>query len=333
MEKTIKAASLTTVEYSPRLRNEWDQFVDENALNSTFLHTRSFFDHDPRNAKEDSSLIFYKNNRIIAVLPAIIFETEDNIVLHSHLRATYGGFLVNKKVGVEEALQLVESTIEYARNHGVTQIIIRNPFRIYHTNLCDETDYAMWYHGFRIKSREIETAVLIDGDIQSIRSKYHKGTKYSIGKSRNKVVVRQSDDFKGFWALLEQCLMERHGQSPVHNYEAICRLRKSVGNDKVLLFCAYYNGELIGGNVVFNFGNRVLHGQYNASDRRYQHLAPLHATVDYLLQWCHERGFKYFNMGTSNLDDGKNLNLGLFSYKEGFGGRGLLRETMYLNLK
>lgn len=323
---------ISVVEYDNMLRDEWDQFILHKALNSTFLHSRDFFDHNPRNEFDDKSLLFYKGREIVAVFPASMYKSTNNLVLHSHLRATYGGFVVSKQVGVKEAIEIVEQTILFARKKNADRIIVRNPFRIYHSSLCDETDYAMWFNGFKIKSREIETAINVNGDIRQIRSLYHKGTKYSVGKARKNVEVILSEDYKEFWSLLEKFLMDRHGKKPVHDYNSICELRDRVGKDKVLLFGAYYQNRLVGGNVVFNFNNTVLHGQYNAADQEFLHLGPLHAVVDYIVQWSNERGFLYFNMGTSNEDEGKKVNSGLFSYKEGFGAKGLLRETMILDL-
>lgn len=328
MNETQQKQVILTVPFSENWRTEWDKFIEHKAINATFLHYRKFYDHNPLNAKDDASLMFFKENRLVAVFPANLYQENNNIILHSYLRATYGGFIISNKVGLEAAIQIVDETIKYARQNNVQQIIVRNPFRIYHSNLCDETDYAMWLHGFRVSKREIETAVQLGGDIGTIRSYYHKGTKYSVGRARKNIKVRLSEDFKNFWVMLEKCLMERYGQKPVHDYASICRLRENVGEKNVLLFGAYYEDQLVGGNVVFKINNSVLHGQYNASDWNFQHFAPLHAVVDYIIGWGHERGFKYFNMGMSHENDGQAINKGLLHYKEGFGGRGLLRETM-----
>jgi hypothetical protein len=331
MEKVIQEL-IRSVPYTEDLREAWEDFIENKAINSTFLHSRKFFDHNPLNANDDASLVFYKGGLIVAVLPACLYWKNDQVVLHAHLRATYGGFVVSKKVGVEEALQLVEQTIQFAKEKKAEQIIIRNPFRIFHDTLCDETDYAMWYHGFQVKSRELETAVELSENIEELRAAYHRGTRYSVKKSKKAVEVKLSEDFKEFWELLERRLGDRHGVKPVHDYDAICRLREKVGKENVLLFGAYHNNQLIGGNVVFNFKNKVLHGQYNASDWEFQNLMPLYGVVDYIIEWGKERGFKYFNMGTSNEDGGTKMNTGLLSYKESFGGRSFLRETMVLNV-
>lgn len=329
---TIIQELVRLVPYTECLRDAWEDFIENRAINSTFLHSRKFFDHNPLNAADDASLVFYKGGLIVAVLPACLYRKNGQLIFHSHLRATYGGFIVCKKVGVEEALQIVHQTVQFAKEKNAKQIIIRNPFRIFHDTLCDETDYAMWYYGFKIKSRELETAVELSNNIEEIRAAYSRGTRYSVKKSKKSVEVRLSEDFKAFWELLEKRLGERHGTKPVHDYAAICRLRENVGKENVLLFGAYYNDQLIGGNVVFSFKNNVLHGQYNASDWEFQNLMPLYGVVDYIIEWGKERGFKYFNMGTSNEEEGTKINNGLLSYKESFGGRSFLRETMMLDV-
>jgi lipid II:glycine glycyltransferase (peptidoglycan interpeptide bridge formation enzyme) len=47
-----------------------------------------------------------------------------------------------------------------------------------------------------------------------------------------------------------------------------------------------------------------------------------------LIAWATARGYRYLNLGKSTEDEGRALNAGLFRFKEGFGARGVLRETM-----
>ena len=333
MENIIRQKEMiTAVPFSENLKGEWDQFVEYKSINSTFLHSRMFYDHNPLNAKEDASLIFYKEKKIIAVFPAVLYVKDGNLTLHSHLRATYGGIVVSKDVNVEIAVKLIELIILFAKEKKVKQILVRNSFRIFHTDLCDETDYALWFHGFEIKSRELEIAVPICGNNKIIKSQYHNNTSRNIKKALRSVEVIVSNDFKAYWVLLEKCLLERHGKRPAHDFNSIRKLREHLSNDEILLFAAYYNHKLIGGIVVFNFAGLGLHSQYIASDSEFRHLNPVHAIIDYVIDWGNKRGVKYLNLGMANEDDGKKINLGLFRFKESFGGRGVLRETMYLNI-
>ena len=56
--------------YQKKLKTHWDKFID-NASNSTFLFKRDFIEYHNDRFK-DFSLLFYKNEKLIAVLPANI---------------------------------------------------------------------------------------------------------------------------------------------------------------------------------------------------------------------------------------------------------------------
>ncbi len=324
--------SIEILPFDENYRSDWETFIEHEALNSTFLHSRKFHDHNPCNRTDDASLMFFKKNKLIAVFPANLYLKENSYILYSFLRATYGGFIVSKDVTVEIALEIVKKTIDFAKSKGVTQLIVRNPFRIFNTNLCDETDYAMWFYGFEIKSREIEICILIEGDIKTIRLRYRNATQRNVKKAAQFIDVCISGDIKSYWHLLEKNLIERYEKKPVHDYDSIIRLIESVGSDNVLLFGGYYKSKLVSGILIFKFNNLVLHAQYIASNSQFQHLRPINAVVDYIIEWGNKKGFKYFNLGTGNENEGKSINTGLFRFKESFGGRGVLRETMILKL-
>ena len=316
--------------YNENLEKEWDSFIEGNKRNATFLHSRQFFNHNSLNRCDDSSLLFYKKNKLIAVLPATLYVKDERIFFHSHPRSTYGGYVLENAVGVEEAVEIVKLTIEFAEQNRVNEIIIRNPFRIFHQLPTDETDYAMWYYGFAVKSRELECAVNLHGDVFQ---RYENGAKYNIKKALKIVEVKVTEDYEGFWKMLTKNLLEKHGNKPVHTLEQFQQLINLIGRDKVKLIGGFIDGKLACGLLLFVCVPRVLHSQYIASDIDYQDSRPLNAVIDFAIKWGIENKFSYLNLGTANEEAGRKINLGLFHFKEGFGGRGILRETMHLILK
>lgn len=320
------------VPYSESVRTDWERFVSQEAINSTFLHSRAFFDHNLLNAKDDSSLLFYKGGKVIAIFPAILYVENSKRILHSHLRATYGGFIISNKIGVEAAVNIVKQTISFAKEKNVDQIIVRNPFRIFNSELCDETDYAMWLLGFKIKSRELEFAIKLFEDISRCKSQYHNDVRRNVKKAHESIEVSHIENLKEFWMLLEQSLWIRHRKKPIHDYNTIVKLIEAVGKDKILAFGAYHNQKLIGGCLIFIANSRVLHGQYIADDLNFRYLKPVHALIDHTIEYGCKNGYSYFNLGMANEDEGTKINYGLLTLKEHFGGRGSVRETMYLNI-
>ncbi len=321
---------MEVVQYNESYRDEWEAFITAS-INGNFLHTRAFYDQNPQNAQSDASLMFYRKGKLAAVLPAVQYTSENTTILNSHLRSTYGGYIISKKMGMTDAVEMVNNTIDYARNAGVNEIIIRNPFRILYNTISDETDYAMWRCGFSIKYRELETYIDLKPVLEDIKRDFDKGTKYNTIKAWKTVSVKETEDFKGFWEMLTENLLSKFGKAPVHTAEGIIALRNAVGRDSIKLFGAYLEDRLIGGCVVFTFKN-TLHAQYIAQDNAYQEHRCINAVTDYIIDWGKQNGYSYFNLGTGNDKQGMYINEGLTHFKESFGGRGVLRETMHIKL-
>lgn len=316
--------------YNDSHREEWDAFVNAS-INGNFLHTRAFYDQNPLNAEDDASLMFYRKGKLAAVLPAIQYTSDNKVILNSHLRSTYGGYIISEKMGMTDAVTMVKVTLEHAASLGVNEIIIRNPFRILYGTLSDESDYAMWYCGFSIKYRELETYIDLRPPLEDIKKQYDKGTKYNTVKAWKTVSVTETEDFAAFWELLTENLQSRYGKQPVHSLEQITALRNAVGRDSIKLFGAYFENRLIGGCVVFVFKN-TLHAQYIAQNNAYQEHRCINAVTDFITDWGKSHNYHYFNLGTGNDQQGRFINEGLTHFKESFGGRGVLRETMHIIL-
>jgi len=312
------------------MEEQWDRFI-ESSINGNFLHKRNFYNSNILNKIDDHSVFFLKKNKIVSALPAICIDKNGYKILNSHLRSTYGGFIINEEIGVEESLEMVHLLIDYAKANSINEIIIRNPFRILYDRISDESDYALWYHDFLIKSREVEIYVNLEPSIEIIKKRYENGTKYNIKKAWKFVTVKESDDIGIFWNILTQNLEEKHGKRPVHSLEEINYLINNSGKDHFRFYAAYHNDNLVAGCLVFIINKIAIHAQYIAQDSAYQEFRPINAVLDYIIEIGNKEGFKYFNLGTAN-EGGKVINTGLFHFKQGFGGRGVLRETMHLKL-
>ena len=322
--------NIEIVRYGTGMASQWDEFI-ESSLNGTFLHSRAFFDHNPLNLKDDNSFVFLKNNKIIGLLPANKYVKDGKTVLNSFLRSTYGGFVVGDDAGVVDMINMVELLKMDARENNIDEIIIRPSFSIYHRMPVNHIEYAMWMKGFTIKSREIELAIPITVDYQKY---FDSSAARSLKKSiKNGVTVNENGDLTKYWEILTTNLKEKHNATPVHTIDEIVRLIDLVGPHRVKLFTAESNGETIGGILVFLANKKVAHAQYIAADSDYQELRPLNLVTDHIIKWCLQNNFSFFNLGMACEPGGLELNTGLSRFKEGFGGRGVLRETMQIDLK
>ena len=71
----------------------WDNFIN-CSNNGTLFHYRSFLNYHENIDFEDHSLLFYKDDKLIAVLPAAI--KADHFI--SHPGVSFGSFIYNNKL-------------------------------------------------------------------------------------------------------------------------------------------------------------------------------------------------------------------------------------------
>ena len=83
---------ITVKRYEARDKEAWDRFV-RASKNHLFMFERDYMDYH-RDRFFDHSLMFYREDELIAVLPAC----EKDCVLFSHAGLTYGGFITNEKM-------------------------------------------------------------------------------------------------------------------------------------------------------------------------------------------------------------------------------------------
>ena len=322
-------ANYSILPFTEEHSTEWDDFVENKSINGTFLHTRKFYNHHAQNRRDDNSFLFYKKKKLIAVI-GCIFQPERSILI-SHPRSTYGGFIISDVVGVEDSLAIVQLFLDEAKKIAAKEIIIKMPFRIFYKKPCDEFDYALWYFGFDVLYRELEVAMPIDQNT-NLEANYSEGTRSGMHKALKNLKVEESNDYRSFWDLLEKTLRDRHNKIPTHNYAHICDLLQNVGDQKIKLFVTKKNKQTIAGLVLFVLNNICLHAQYIAYDFAYQNERPLNILIHEVSKWGQENGYRYFNLGRPTEDNGNIVNFNLFKFKESYGGRGVLRETMHIKL-
>ncbi len=78
--------------YHSKLKSQWDNFIDKSK-NGTFLFQRDFLEYH-KDQYEDYSILFYKDNDVVAVFPA----NKINSSIYSHQGLTYGGLIIGSHI-------------------------------------------------------------------------------------------------------------------------------------------------------------------------------------------------------------------------------------------
>lgn len=321
--KAVKKAAtreMRVVRYEPEYARVWNDFLS-TAVNSTFLFDRGFMEYHA-DRFVDCSLLVFDGDSLIALLPANI--AGDRLVSHGGL--TYGGLLVRWGADLQEIANALGGVLRWCEDEGIRTLIYKRLPRIYSRSLDDEIDYLLFVLDARLFRRELSVAV----DLGPNALPYRSGRRSSVATAaRRGCDVERTDDLRPFWTnVLTPVLEQRHGATPVHSVEEIMLLARRFP-ENIRQFNVMHGDEIVAGATLF-VTERVAHTQYLAVSEEGRRLRALDLLVDYLLrnEFSNKR---YFDFGTSSLDEGKAMNSGLHFWKEGFGARGVCHDFYELD--
>lgn len=310
---------MRVIKYTQKEKKIWDDFID-SSKNGTFMFKRDYMDYHSSRFK-DCSLMFYEDEQLVAIMPASIHGNE----LRSHGGLTYGGIISGHNMKAHNMLEVFDSLKLFLKENDLKKIIYKKIPYIYQNYLSDEDLYALFKNNAKLIRRDISTTIDL-----ACPCKMTKGRKAQISRAKREgVVIKQSDDFETFIELENQVLKEKHGAVAVHSAEELKLLYSRFPNE-IKLYVAQYQKEIIAGALIFIHKN-LIHTQYLASGEKSREIGALDLLIGELLQIYKDK--KYFDFGISTTNAGKDLNEGLISQKEGFGGRATVYDFYELEIE
>ena len=186
----------------------------------TFLFDRGFIDyHSDR--FQDFSLMIYKNEKLLALLPANLFDN----VLYSHQGLTYGGLIYHENLKTEDFLRVFEAILKFLYNKEIKELILKEIPVIY---LKNSSNNPMNYLFFKTKAKLLRTDMhsVVNLDFKSFSSSRKEGIRRG---RKNNLKIRESDNLDSFWHnILIPNLKSKHGVKPVHTLEGNNIIKKKI---------------------------------------------------------------------------------------------------------
>lgn len=300
-------ASFTVNKYTPDQKSLWDTFVTQ-ANNATFLFQRDFMDyHSDR--FEDYSLMVFKKEKLIALLPA---NTAGGVV-YSHQGLTYGGLVLAKHTRLEKTIAITQAVLKYLHTEGVSHIEVKLLPSFYHKQQSDEMHYLAFLLEATLIGRE-SWAVAQPQQSPKLSSSRKEGVKRG---QKNGLVVKEEDTLAAFWNnILIPNLQAKHDTEPLHSLSEISLLKERFPKN-IRQFNVYHNDTIVGGTTIFET-ETCAHCQYISGNADKNTLGSLDFLHNILLNDIFKHK-PYFDFGTSNEARGKKIKKGLSFWKEGFG--------------
>jgi len=298
-------SQITIRKYRPADEAVWDDFVRQSK-NGAFLFERGFMDYHAHRFKDHSVLIF-QNDKLKSVMSCN--EEVGSVVSHGGL--SYGGLLLDKEVNLSDVISFFYHLLKYFHERGFTKLTYKCVPPYLPLVPSFEDQYALFLANAVLTRRDM-CAVYSRNNAQSFRESRMQSARKAGGSGIK--VVRASDPSR-FWPVLESNLMDRHGVKPVHTLDEIRRLMSRFP-DRIHCFEAV-GEQILGGTIIFEMATTA-HAQYISSTAD----GKSSGALDFLFQTLITDTFAfkpYFSFGMSNEKEGRYLNLGLNSWKEGFG--------------
>ena len=315
--------AIKIVPYEPKYQEVWDLFC-YSAQNATFLHSRKFINYHGDRFK-DESLLFYKENKLLGLLPAAQSLTKPDQVI-SHPGITYGGVIHEGGITGEVMLEVFSALIKHYKTKGYSLFQYKAIPFIYPMKPSQDDLYALFR--FRALIRRCDLSCALDlSRPKSLSNRRMRGVKKA---SRSIVISGDPSLLPNLYKVIQGNLDRKYGALPVHSFLELTELTQKFPNE-IQVRCAIFENKVEAGVIFFNSKN-VWHAQYIAASKVGYQLSALDAVFDASMEEARSLGARYFDFGTSNEDQGITLNSGLYTFKSEFGGSGVSHEFYELNL-
>lgn len=301
--------------YTAADHDAWNSYVSR-ARNATFLFYREYMDYHSDRFR-DHSLLFYKSNRLYAIMPAHAVGD----IFCTHRGLTYGGLLMDDDVTTAGVMVLFDELNEYLRQQGFRRVLYRAIPWVYHRLPAEEDLYAMfWKCGARLQQRMSGTVIFLDEHLP-----WRKDHRRRLRQSQSAGIrVERNGSLEAFWPILNDNLMRKFNAQSVHTLDEILLL-KSRFPEQIVQYNAYLDDQIVGGITFYVMGH-VLHGQYSGTNDLGKHRGAMEA-IYHQVMYHDYRHMRYLDFGTSCEGGGRILNEGLIDHKEAYGGRTVCYDT------
>ena len=309
---TLKKYSIK--KYEPAFYKDWNAFIS-TAKNGTFLFHRDFMEYH-QDRFEDYSLLVFSGKNCVAVLPA---NTLQNTVF-SHSGLSYGGLIYEEGLSLVNVVGCFKAILSFLNMEGISSLHVKTIPFYYYKKPSDEIASALFLAKAQLVRRDSLAVIDLKKDF-SFSKLRERGIRKAI---KNNLIVIEETDFEFFWnEILIPNLATRHQVSPAHTVSEINYLRNKFPAN-IRQFNVYRKGQIVAGTTIFET-ETTAHCQYISKYEKEKNSGSLDFLFDHLIHTTFANK-NYFAFGSSNENQGKELNAGLVEWKESFGASTTIQD-------
>ncbi|MEP6928963.1 MAG: FemAB family protein [Flavobacterium sp.] len=286
----------------------WNDFIVKSK-NATFLFHRDFMEYH-KDRFDDFSLLVYKDQKVVAVLPA---NKRDNSV-YSHQGLTYGGLVFSHKLRAENVELILDEILFFLKENKIKTFYYKPIPNFYFSEGNNQIDFFLFKRGALLERKEMNLAVNLTLPLKISKSKL----KHFRRIENLDLYVVEEKDFLPFWeVILEPRLLEKFEAKPVHTKGEINLLNQKFP-ENIKQFSVYQQDEIIAGITIFET-ETIVKSQYGATSKKGEEVRALDFLFINLIEKYKRERKLFFDMGIVNSENEKGYNSGLLTQKEELG--------------
>ena len=311
------------------MKNIWGDFIDESN-NGTLFHKQSFLNYHLDKKFKNHSLLFYKENILICVIPATTILQNKKKVFHSHPGASFGGLVLKQNIAFKLIEQILHALEQYLIHIQINTIVLILSPVIYYKHVDESLNYLLVFKNYHIVENYIShytnmrSTDTVYETINKRKARYIK----RLMKDKSLKIIK-SKNFKTFYKILKQS-KKKYNALPTHSLKELIKLQ-NLFPENIQLFVSIKKNIIIGGTLLFYPNIRTCLVFYNVVDKLYAN-NQLASFQLYNAMFCAKKNnCNVIDFGVSHLPETSfplSPKFSLIQFKEQFGAKGCLR-TVY----
>lgn len=311
------------LDWSEFLRNQYNLFFDPKFLEYNDRFKKNINWH---HLKFRDSV----NNKILAILTGCELNEDGIKRFISCNGVSFGSFWWKRRSNVVDYIKAIPELKSYLKSESFDKITLRSYPFLYDALPCEENEYALLYTGFKISKVSITNIInLSEFQFSEIAEKKRA---IKRGAAKFDFVEYGPDENEELFNLLFEILIKDRGEKhvkPTHTLEELKFLKLNLP-ERIKIFYSTFEDTPVSVCYLFEVTPDVILNFYLAINPDGEIDGASDFTLYKTIEWAKEKGYKSYDIGTSDIKG--QLLEGLFSFKRRFLGFGYLRKVFEYNL-
>lgn len=298
----------------------------KDSYNSTLYDDLIFLAYHPDGKFDLHHLLFYKDDELVAVMPAALADVNGKRYLKSPFGASAGGPVFRKAARFAEMRDVIVALNNYVSEQGWAGVIMRTAPAIYFEPQTDNLSFILFTNNYRLNKKWLSMIAVLPESFDKLLEKVPERKQRYFRQAIKHELKFEDCSVKDLDTFYDILLINRSkfNAVPTHTKRDLDYLLNHCG-DRVKMFLTRHNDKAWAGAVTFELNNDVAYVFYLCHLEEGEALRASLFTFLKLEEYYINKGFRYFDMGPSSFDD-MSINEGGVKFKEESGCTGFNRD-------